>query len=386
MIRFISIAAICTALSLLTWNIATQHGGITTFGPELGGDYPAFYLAGQTLNTDPDRLYDLPRQEELFHQLIPDAPNHFLFYPGAPFLAVLFRPLALLPYTWSYLAWLGIGAALALASFWLLWRACGKTGNWLTALLACLSFAPLLLEGWIGGQTAVVVLFCVSSAIYLHSRGHPISAGAVLAVLAFKPTLLLLVVPMLFVTRSFRVLLGMALGSLGALVISLWAVGYSGCVSWLQLLAYYAEVKRLAPESLKPWKYVDLRSAVYPLFYHPPLWASILLAFLFTAGTTLLLRTWWQSAKGGDWRTTWASALIWTPVLSPHFAVYDTVLLIPAAFLVAPSIRPLALIYLAAWCSQSVAQFIGFQPLTAAIVLFGLTLYQMKAANDCTCT
>ncbi len=267
-----------------------------------------------------------------------------------------------------------------MGGFALLWKASPELagGDWPTALLASLSFTPLLLEGWIGGQTTALVLFCLASAIYLRQRGHRASSGAVLAVLAFKPTLLLLLAPMLIVTRSFRVLLGMAVGGLALLGVSLWAVGLDGCRAFMRFLAAYAEVKRIAPESLKPWKYVDLRSAVYPVFYHPSAWAAILTAVLALAAAAILLRTWLRCK---DQRLAWATALAWTPVLSPHLAVYDAVVLIPAVFLAAAAgkfSRRLALsatiVYLTAWFSQAVSAMAGVQPLSIAIVLLGLCL------------
>ena len=104
MIRFVAIAMLAVGLLLVALNCATQHGGMTPFGPELGADYPAFYIAGEILNSKPEKLHDLAAQESLYRQQFSDAPaSEFLVYPSAPFLAVLFRPLALLPYMWSYL-------------------------------------------------------------------------------------------------------------------------------------------------------------------------------------------------------------------------------------------------------------------------------------------
>jgi hypothetical protein len=402
-VRFIASAMIGIALVLVAVSFARQHGGMTPFGTELGGDYPAFYLAGRILNSAPERLHDMALQEKLYHEVIPAAPaGQFLLYPNAPFLAILFRPLALLPYAWSYLAWLVISAVMALTGFWLLCKASPALtvvqvllpspvsgegqgvrasrlppGDWLTAMLAAFSFTPFLFEGWVSGQTCAIVILCTALAIYLRQQGREFSAGMALAVLAFKPTLLLLLLPMLVVTRSFRVLLGVAASGLGLLVLSVWAVGCDGCLNFLRFLLRYAQTERVAPEILKSsWKYVDLRSAADPIFLHPSLWSSLVLALFVAAAATLLWRTWWHSS---DWRLAWAAALIWTPVLSPHCAIYDTVLLIPAVFLLAPAQKssdwflPLVmLVYLAAWCSQPIAAMTGFQPLSAAIVLLGL--------------
>jgi hypothetical protein len=386
-VRFVAAAMLAVALLFVALNFAKQHGGITPFGPELGADYPAFFIAGQVLNSTPERLHDLALQEKLYHQLIPDAPaGQFLFYPSAPFLAIIFRPLALLPYAWSYLAWLAIGAVVAMAAYWLMWKASPGLagGDWLTVMLAAFSFTPFLLEGWIGGQPSALTVFCAALAIYLRQRGHKFSAGMALATLAFKPTLMLLLVPMLLITRSFRVLSGVIAGGLGLLALSVWAVGCEGCMRFLRYLVVYAQVERANPEALRSWKYVDLRSAAYPIFHHPSLWSSVVLAVLIIAGATLLWRTWRHST---DWRLAWATALIWTPVLSPHCAIYDTALLIPAVILVAPTQKtsdwflPLvALVYVTAWCSQPIAAVAGFQPLSATIILLGLYLCRCQAA------
>ncbi|MGB7735461.1 MAG: glycosyltransferase 87 family protein, partial [Thermoguttaceae bacterium] len=257
-------------------------------------------------------------------------------------------------------------------------------GDRLTAMLAAFSFTPFLFEGWVSGQICAVAIFCAAAAIYLRQQGREFSAGMVLAVLTFKPTLLLLLLPMLVVTRSFRVLCGVAASGLVLLAISFWAVGYDGCLGFLRFLARYAEAERVAPEMLKSsWKYVDLRSAAYPIFLHPSPWSSAMLAVLVAAAAMLLWRTWRHCT---DWRLAWATALIWTPVLSPHCAIYDTVLLIPAVFLAAPAQKssdwfwPLVmLVYLAAWCSQPIAAMTGFQPLSAAIVLLGLHVCYTEA-------
>jgi len=388
-VRFLAFGMIACTLLLVAYNFATQRGGITVFGPEFGGDYAAYYMAGQILNSEPRQLYDLPSQERRYHEIIPAAPeNQFLVYPGAPFVAVLYRPLARLPFAWSHLLWLLIGAALAAVAVGLLWKSCGESleGDRATAMVAALSFAPFLIEGWAGGQTSAMVLFAVSLAVFLQQRQRPIGAGVTLAFLAFKPTLLLLLGPMLLVTKSFRVLLGLLIGGIGFLLISIWAVGLEGCRQYVLFLTKYAAVRNASPESLKPWKYVDLRSAVYPVFYHPQPWAMALVAALFLAGAALLWLTWRRST---DWRIAWASALAWTPVLSPHIAIYDTTLLIPAVFLAVSSfgldrrLRWLIVaLYLTAWCTQAVSEAVGVQMLSLVIVLLGVYLWK-KAATTC---
>lgn len=386
--RPVSILLIVGALLLLILCLTTQEKNTTVFGPTLGADYPAFYIAGKTLNSEPDRLYDLQLQYELYHQLAPRSPTDwFAPYPYAPFFAVLFQPLALLPYQWSYLAWLIIGVIFFSLGIWLL-RNSGlnfAANNWLTATLLSASFTPFLFEGWLGGQTSPFVFFCVASAIYLQSRERDIAAGSVLAALLFKPTLLLLIMPMFLICRQLRVLIGFVAGGLVFLSVSLWAVGIQGCLNFMRFLKVYMEVRRTTPESLKPWKYVDVRSAVYPLFYHPT--SLTLMILLSIAGITgiLLLCAWRRERFKANKQQSLALALLWTPILSPHCAIYDTSLLIPAAIMMATNMHKsspifvglLALTYVTAWFSQPISASIGFQPLTLSIALLGF--YQLRA-------
>src|SRR5207249_1700600 len=142
-----SVAVLVVSLALLAISLATARDGRTIFGSLLGGDYAGFYVAGKILNEFPsDRLYDRSLQSRLFHELMPAArPEESLPFANPPFIAMLFRPLALLPYRWSYVAWLIVSAVLYVAGVWML-RLPAET-FWLA-----LSFEPLIMEGWIGGQ------------------------------------------------------------------------------------------------------------------------------------------------------------------------------------------------------------------------------------------
>ncbi len=112
----------------------------------------------------------------------------------------------------------------------------------------------------------------------------------------------------------------------------------------------------------------------------------VLVAALFLAGAVVLWITWRRST---DWRIGWASALAWTPVLSPHIAIYDTTLLIPAVFLAVSScglarrLRWLIVaLYLTAWCTQAVSEAVGVQILSLVIVLLGVYLWKEATTNN----
>ena len=104
-IRFVSVTVLVITLLLLVTMFVTAKDRKTIFGPELGADYANLYVAAMILNSEsPEKLYDLELQGKLYHELFPQvSADESLPYPYAPFLASFLRPLALLPYEWSYL-------------------------------------------------------------------------------------------------------------------------------------------------------------------------------------------------------------------------------------------------------------------------------------------
>jgi Na+(H+)/acetate symporter ActP len=113
-IRAASWFALAAIAVLVTLTIAYAARGRTILGHQPCGDYVQFYVAGKILNEyPPARLYDVALQDRLQHAVLPAMEkDRALVYANAPFMAVLFRPLARLPLLWSYGAWMGISLAL----------------------------------------------------------------------------------------------------------------------------------------------------------------------------------------------------------------------------------------------------------------------------------
>ena len=123
-LRFTAASTIVVASLLLAMSFATTSNNRTANGRGLGSDYLAFYDAGTILNQHGlDRLYDLNLQSQLYHANLPGEPEHVsLPYANAPFFAALLRPLAMLPYSWSYAAWLSVSLMLFAMAFALVWK------------------------------------------------------------------------------------------------------------------------------------------------------------------------------------------------------------------------------------------------------------------------
>jgi len=132
-------------LAVLALSFATNVRGRTIFGPYLGADFGAFYIAGRIFNTHPpDRVYDAGLHHYLYLEQFPDAPrDSHLPYVNAPFFIVPFTVLARLPYSWAYFLWLVLSVALYVAGFFLIWRTLNAIPRdaWVMLLLS-FSFMP----------------------------------------------------------------------------------------------------------------------------------------------------------------------------------------------------------------------------------------------------
>lgn len=405
-VRFVALAILVVGLLMLVVNFATSARGRTFFGPALGADFGGFYAAGTILNSSQrDRLYDLDYHNQIHHEVLPNLdPSERLPFRYPPFVAVAFRPLALLPYETAFALWSVVSLGLYLGGLALAW----KTRTNLPAtempmvLLLALSFEPFLMECWLGGQLSAFAFFCVALAHFFQERQRPFAAGLALGWLAYKPTLLLLLGPMLLVGRRWRTLGGMAamVPALAALAYGL--VGETLCRDSLTHLVGFLRSKTTAetlPESVLHvllTKYVDGNAFLRLLPGLPPL-AKMAIAWIVAIGALwFLLPAWWQLERFGNAhrRLVWAATVIWTLVLNIYVGIYDVTLAVFAVLVTAdvswqsPGELPrgfrvlLVLLYVTPWFNQPLALATGVQAMT--LVLMGMGVFLLKQARQAT--
>lgn len=383
-------------LIVLAVSFTTNDRGRTIFGPYLGADFAVFYVAGSIFDLySPERIYDINLHTQLYRGLFPGVPSGSqLPYANAPFFVLPFAMLAHLPYRWAYLIWMLISIGLYFGGLRLLWGTFESIpGNsWLTTLLLAFSFTPFLIEGLSGGQVSVFGFFWLALALRLERQGHQLLSGAALAFCAYKPTLLVLILPMLVITRRMATLRGFAIGSLGLALLSVLAVGWRGCRNYLDMLLLFLNASTATESGLRTWKYVDINSFSRLLAggHTYGRWAMVL---VFVAVTlSLLFRTWLKAdCKREKIRSLlWSSAIAWTLVLNVYLGIYDTVLIVLSVLIttdvlcrkamdnqsgLTPTYKYLLLLlYLIPWITQTIAQLTGIQLYTLVLAAFGFYL------------
>ena len=392
---FTSACVLVMAVVLGIAMFAVDRSGRAGPFPPLGADYATFYMIGALQNESGiTRLYDLDLQDRVLHRLTPRlGPDEHLPFVYPPFLAAVFRPLSRLPYAGSFAVWLVIASSLYIASLALMFRVCPAIprADMAMAWLAALSFEPFAFECELGGQLSVIGCFGVAAALANQRRGRPVLAGACLAMLSYKPTLLILLLPMLVVGRQWRALAGFSLGTLALVVTSLIVAGPDRYSEFLGLMADYGRAGGSRGTVLKTIKFVDLGAFLKLIGITPTLIRPIALAIAFPVLLTLAM-AWHRASSGqaGARDLVWAATICWTPVLNLYGPVYDVTMVVPALILAADAVRydslrgwpagfvaVVVVLYATALVSP-MAAVLGFQVLTLG--LMAVALYLTRAA------
>src|SRR5260370_3688717 len=210
--------------------------------PDLGGDFDQFYAAGVVLNQHGD-LYDVALQKRVCDQLHSghSGPNHGPAYVYSPTLALLFRPLALLPFNVAYAVWVFISLLVYGCGLWALspFLKSLSVDRQRAFYALALSFSAFLYFTIISGQISAIAFLLVACAIRADLDGKYLLSGALLAACAYKPTLIVILGPCLLIRRNWRMLAGVAISVLGGFAVTISALGIQPYLHWARVLTTY---------------------------------------------------------------------------------------------------------------------------------------------------
>jgi len=358
-------------------------------------DFVYFYAMGRMFDKYPaGQLYDYELQKRVCTDIRPmDAGGVYGPNPYSPFVGILFRPFALLPFLPAFALWIGLSFSLYLAGLALVARQFFPDDPHRRSLSFCfaLSFCPFL---WAitGGQISTIGFFAFAMAFREEERRRPLLSGLALSLCMYKPTLLVLLLPMLLITRRYKTLVGFAGGAaaMAAFVTVVQGVGvWPGYVA--RLLSFGSATTQIH-SFVVLWYHVDLNSfsALLP-GGRSWLGGAVILGCAGFAAITLV-RAWFTDRRWASRRADapagtliWAVTLTWTLVLNLYVPFHDCILFVlsfmatAAVLKDAPNLRlrrQFALAGLAilasSWISLSLARTTGFQILTILLVVFGM--------------
>jgi len=295
-------------------------------------DFSAFYSAGQILATGHgSQLYDLGTQREaqrIFTSKFGRPP--LLPFNHPPFEALIFAPLALLPYGAAFAVWLACNLAMWIGVLFLLRPYLPSLQKQFDLALLAVSFFPPLLVALTQGQDSVLALFlfalCLVSLIQDRNR----LAGAALGLAMFKPQLALPAMLMLALAHGQRrrLLAGFFSTCLGLGLLSVAVVGWGACAGYPGVLLHSVPEN---PGIIDPANMPTLRGLFYVLLgKHAPL--SVV--YLCIAAVSVILLggavTAWRAGGGGkdSLPLNFALVVTATALVAFHGNVHDFALLV----------------------------------------------------------
>ena len=258
----VSVALLVALAVAFAATLASGEGADTGAG-RLGGDYPAFYAAARiAADGDVDEVNDLRRLEAEQEDLFPaDEDEGFLTWAYPPHVAVLYRPLAELPYRPSY----AVHTALMVAAFVAAVLLARPMIPWLRdatvpAIALGLVYWPMF-RGIGAGQNTALTLLLLVAAWRTSSNGRDALAGVFLGLLLFKPQFAVLAVALWAVTGRWRTVAGFA-----AVAAATWAftaafAGADWVSNWIDDVRAYD-----ATEDVNAPNHVSLPEAAHAAF------------------------------------------------------------------------------------------------------------------------
>lgn len=311
-------AAVCAlyAAAALLLLLRFPHG-VDAEGYSVRPDFVVFWAASKlALSGHAADAYDAARIAPVEHLALPRMQAYGEWvYP--PTFLLLILPLALLPFFWSYCVFMGATLAAYAA---VLWRSAGDRA----ALLPALAF-PAVAFNLVQGQNGLLTTALMGGAL-LFLELRPAWAGLLVALLAIKPQLGLLLPLALLAGGYWRTLMAALLCGAGLLALSVATLGLDslhGFLGNLDRFAAWAAADRGVLLSM-PTFFACFRllgwSAPSALLLHGVIAAAVAAA---TAGL-------WR--RGGPPAPRYAALASGTLLVSPYLLDYD---LAPLALVIA---------------------------------------------------
>jgi hypothetical protein len=352
-------------------------------------DFVYFYGMGRMFNEYPaGQLYDYELQKRTFSEIRPLKDGVYGPNPHPPFVGVLFRPFARLPFLPAFLLWESMSVTLYLAGLALLAGRLFADDPLRRTLIFffALAFKPFF---WAvsTGQLSAIGFFSFALALREEDRQRPILSGLALSLCMYKPTLLVLFLPMLLITRRYRTLIGFAAGGAALVTASVAVQGFRVWPVYIGRLLSFGTAAGNKHEFKTVWTYVDLASfsAIIP-GGRSWLGGSVILGCAGFASVALV-RAWWKSRGAGKPVSSlvWATTLTWTLVLNLYVPFYDCILVVLSLIATAAVLKHIdssqlkrqfsilwILIVASSWIALQIAQHSGFQILTVLFASLGI--------------
>ena len=214
--RAVAAASLAVTIGMIAWLLATARGTLDAHGRPLGTDFSQVYAAGQmALHGNAAKVWDWPSHFAVQQALHVSASVELYAWHYPPPFLLIAALAATLPYLPALIVW---EAATLLPLTIAAQRFLGRRDGWLFV-----AGAPVTLICLTHGHNGFLTALLLGGGLLLLER-RPFVAGLLLGCLIYKPQFVLIIPPLLLVTRNWRAILGAACSSLilVGLTLALW--------------------------------------------------------------------------------------------------------------------------------------------------------------------
>ncbi len=202
-------------------------------------DFPAYYIAAKMVLTEErSSFYDVSRQFKIQKEYFP-AVSYQLFYPfrNPPFLSLLFIPLALFSPFVGFLLYIivNIGFVFSLTTIIIKLLRIHNRALFITILLSLFAFLPIG-DTITLAQPSILFPILILKAYTSFQEHKKITSGLWLSLLFIKPQFLLIPIIFFFISKQFKILLGILLGVCALTFFSFVIIGVNGMQAYIQFL------------------------------------------------------------------------------------------------------------------------------------------------------
>lgn len=342
----------------------------------IGNDFNAFLAAARLALIDPVSAYDIDQLTAAVSDQLGRTIRYSWAYPPTFFFYLV--PLAAFPLLPALLLWwLATTGGLMAAVF-----ATTRNG-WIA--LAVLLFPPTIVNLMMGQNGSLSALILLLGLAALAQR--PVLAGAIWALLAYKPHLALLLPIGLIAARQWRALLSMCVAGGFMAGLSLLVFGWQ---SWMAFFLHLPDHASYVLNGTLNWKRIPTPLvAVYHVTGNLTL-ATLAQSFSIICALAGSAWVWWRTEDSATRSLAIAAGSF---LASPYAFDYDfTLLAVPATFLAVeimrgrsrPAVAPLlAMAWLAPYVSWIGAEALNFPiGLSIVVALFSATLLRAYCLAD----
>jgi hypothetical protein len=210
----------------------------------MGADFMGYWSVGYIANHWTfSKIYDFALLEKIQQTVVFGHYYPEVYFPPLPvayppiFIRV-FQVLALLPPAISFLTWVLANFLLGVGYLFFFSKSFSHTEHRRTILLLIISF-PFFMTLF-EGQVNILLLVFVGEFTRALSEKKPFRAGLWISALLLKPQTLIVILPLLFISKQWKTLFGAAAGATFIILTSVWTAGKNGIETLVQLWTGYA--------------------------------------------------------------------------------------------------------------------------------------------------